>query len=229
MNYQIIINPEILKNFIDWLPDLKSDETYFCALLARNKYCKDIVHISSDKIQMKRFTTTKERMFEKIKQCECELGSYKQKQIVVPQEALAMYVTVNPRSHSKGAKYLLKHLADLLTRDYSYYNLHQEALTALHKSPGTKHFLDLDFDEVQYTDVMQIIKTQDMINLNACHILQTRGGFHLLIKLADIEENYQKTWYNKLMSLNPDITGDNFVPIPGTYQGGFVPKLVSYG
>lgn len=227
MNYQIITDEKLLKDFINWLPDLKSDETYFCALLARNKYCKDITHISTDKIQMKRFTTNKERMFEKIKQCECEVGTYKQKDIIVPQEALAMYVTVNPRSHTKGAKLLLKALADLLTKDYSHYNLHQEALTALHKSPGTKHFLDIDFDDTTPQERIQLIKTKDIINLNACSILHTRGGFHLLVKLEDIEERYQKTWYNQLMDLNPDIVGDNFIPIPGTYQGGFTPKLTS--
>ena len=66
-----------------------------------------------------------------------------------------------------------------------------------------------------------------MINKSALNVLKTRGGFHLLIKLDNISEKYSKTWYNSLTKLDGvDVKGDNMIPIPGTFQGGFVPEFI---
>jgi len=232
LNYSIIKDQVELLNFIDWLPDLEKGETYYVCLFARSKYCKDIVHISSDKQQLKRFTSDKEPLFRKIKQLECEVGTYFQKDIPIPQEALAIYISPNPRSFEKAAKNSLIKFAQKITIPYDGYNPHQEVMSEIQKAKSRGIFVNMDVDfipELTATEV-DLKGFKDMayrcINPDACKWIRTRGGFHLLVEVNKVQSQYKNTWYIDLSSIwKIDQIGDGMIPIPGCTQGNFIPRL----
>ena len=155
---------------------------------------------------------------------ECALGSYTSKDQPIPQEALALYITPNPRSMQLATKKALIRFAELITKDYNGYNPHQEVLSELQKAVARKIYFDLDFDEV---DLVKTLKeVYQHINRDAVHIVKTRGGFHLLVELAKIDKGLAKSWHQGLSSIEGcDVRGDNLLPVPGCVQGGFVPHF----
>lgn len=229
MNYKVINDETILKEFIEWLPELKSHECYYVCLFARSKYAAGITHISSDKQQLKRFTSNKEFLFEKIKQLECEVGTYKQKHNPIPQEALALYISPNPRDFEKAGKKSMIKLAELVSEDYNGWNPHQVVMSEIQKASARKVYMDLDFDMIVNSDSYEVFKEEvnSRINSDCYKVLLTRGGLHLLVELSKVDTKKYPKWYLGLTGLSGcDVRGDNLIPIPGTSQGNFTPKFI---
>lgn len=227
MNYEVIKNEKLLLDFIKWLPELAPNETYYLCLFARSKYCKDIVHIKSDKIQMKRFTADKNWMLTKIRQLEVPLGAYRQREIEIPQEALALYITANPRNLELATKNSLIKFAHLVTQPYNGYSPHAEAMSEIQKAKSRTCWVDFDFDGVDSIEIQQHVV--NWINPDAIEILITRGGCHVLVNPSKVNEEYRKTWYNGLKD-HPkcDVGKHGMIPVPGCTQGGFVPYFMTY-
>lgn len=78
MNYTVITDEPRLRGFATWLPRPCQGETYYVGVFARGKYARaaGIGTFSSDKHHCKRFTTSPDRLVEKLRQCETPLGSY---------------------------------------------------------------------------------------------------------------------------------------------------------
>lgn len=223
MNYKLITDEQELKRFIDWLPELNRDECYYIALFCRKKYTDKL---KSDKLQLKRVTCKKENIFNKIKQMECEIGSYTDKGEPIPSEAMCLYITPNPRSFEKAAKNLAKKLIDLCFNEYNGYNPQAEAMNVIQTACSRTVFMDFDFDHTTIDDLKgQIL---ECVNEECVNFVETHGGFHLLIKVDKIDAKYFKSYYNSIVKLPyADKRGDGLLPIPGTFQGGFTPRLIT--
>jgi len=63
---KVIADYDILQNFIDSLPDLLVGECYYVSLFVRKKSWKEAPLIASDKIQLRRLTTSKEGLLHKL-------------------------------------------------------------------------------------------------------------------------------------------------------------------
>ena len=237
MNYEIIKDEKILREFIEWLPDLLPSEQYYLCLFARSKYCKDITHIKSDKSQLKRFISTKDRMFDKIRQLECPVGSYKQYKsdkdnIDIPQEALALYITPNPRDLWKATMATMMKMAKCIQDTNTLANPQAEAMSEIQKSKGTTHYVDFDIDESNTGQPGTIlyglrdIRHADVVNWDAVTVLMTRGGAHLLVDPKKVQKEYANKFYKGLATF-ADQTGDGMIPVPGCTQGGFIPHFIN--
>jgi hypothetical protein len=225
-HYTIIKDMDRLRNFVEWLPDLEQHEIFYLALFARKKYCEAIKDIKTDKAQCKRFTSTKRRLVEKIRQLECPLESYSIKGITIPQEALALYISVNPRDLRAATKNGLIKLAHLITQEYNGYNPHQEIMSEIQRACSRKLWYDFDFDNVDVADTLR--QVEKIINLDCVRALETHSGFHLLVRLQAIHEEFNKTWHREMTALpGVDVRGDNLIPVPGCVQGSHVPRFIN--
>jgi hypothetical protein len=238
MNYQVIKDEQVLRDFIDWLPELQPNEKYYFCLFARNKYCKELSHIKSDKAQLKRFVTDKERMFQKIKQLEIEEGWYRQRDFPVPDAALALYMTVNPRNMMKATVNTMVKLAQSIRDQNIDMNCHAEAMSEIQKAKSRTVWVDFDFDnklapmglEGRYKDYGEYLAdvVPNFIGEGQHMILETRGGFHLLVNPDTVSSYAKNSWYQALQKLGHcDQVGDNMIPVPGCNQGLFTPHFIN--
>lgn len=227
MNYTIVQDRQILNEFIEWLPETKPNEKYYVSLLARRKYSVSN-YMLQDKLSLKRFTSDKKRLFDKIRQLEIKYGNYRfgSEDLPVPQEALALYISPNPRDLEKASKSLIQELLKKTWSTEKGYNPHSMALSEIQKSNGSVVYFDFDFDGVTIDETLP--KISEVINLDCCSLIETRGGFHVLVKISEIDSKFRKSWNPSISKLEGcDVRGTSgMIPVPGTTQGNFIPKLI---
>jgi hypothetical protein len=226
MNYQIIRDEAVLRSFIDWLPVLEESEVYYVSLLARSKYS---ALIKSDKQQLKRFTSRKEDLYNKIWQLECPVGAYSQKGEPIPQESLAIYITTNPRSMYDALFGSLTALAKTIQHQHKNANPHQEVMNEIQKSKSRSCYVDFDFDykAENFAEELKANIYEHVGQTAKVQFVETRGGYHVLIDPTTVEDPFKKSWYQRIMELaHVDQSGDQLIPIPGCTQGGFMPILL---
>ncbi len=239
MNYSIIKNEEELQRFIDIvLVDTTKEEQFYVSLLARNKWNPQ-PNWKGDQAQLKRFTSTKERLIEKIKQLEVELGRYKNNGIEIPNDNLGLYIMPNPRSLKKAQLSLLKTIANNVINNEFHDNPQAMALSEIQKNCGNKIYYDLDVD-IKTTDDNK--RTQILFDINKVVYnyfdakdviaIKTSGGYHILLKVVNAKNN---KWFKAIDDLDANLggveiemNGDNLLPIPGCVQGKFVPQLMNF-
>lgn len=227
MNYQVITDEEALRKFVDWLPELQENEKFYLSLFARKKYSQELIK-SNDKTQLRRFTSDKERLIEKIRQLELPLGRWKLKEIDAPQEALVLYIAINPRCMKKATEMMGRKCWDLMKS--KNYNLHAEAMSCIQKSKSRSCYVDFDIDDKAINiDVDWLNETLGKDNFT---VIETRGGYHILVQPEQatayrLQHFGDKNWYSIIQKKYPvDQSGDQLVPVVGTFQGGFTPRFL---
>lgn len=221
--YEVILDEKELDQFLAILPEPQEGEVFYLSLFGRHKYCPTYPNMR-DESQLHRFIAKREHIKEKIRRLECPVGSYKHNGIAVPQEAMALYIALNPRSLAKANKELLCELARRISDGDSLFNPISMATTVVHRATGRKCFADFDFDDVNPYDCQEQVK--DILSKGSYMTLKTRGGCHIIVDLR-AEQQY-KDWYKRVAALPKcDVKGtQNLTPVPGCCQGNFSPFFI---
>ena len=179
-------------------------------------------------IQRHKFLSLKPTyIFQKIKQLELEVGCYFQKEPPIPQESLALYITVNPRDMRKATMNTAMQLVRSVRDENIIMNPHQEALSEIQKTKSRTCYVDFDIDIKEEDTLTKIKNLTDGMFDETVPILETRGGYHVLIDPTKVKPGEKNSWYKTLnLGFGADQVGDQMIPLPGTYQGGFTPKFV---
>lgn len=229
MNHKIIRKERTLSNFVDWLPDLEDHECFYLCWQARRKY--DEALKANDRTQLRRFTATKKNLIQKIKEIQVEVGTFTSKDgsHVIQDESAALYITPNPRDQRVAAVKLLGQVGHALHRQGEpWKNLESLVLTEIHRAKSRSNYVIFDFDAHGphiYDGVESVF-----LNLQAVTFLRTKGGLHVLVdvKKAKALGTIHKDWFQHIsMIADCDQKGDLMIPVPGTCQGGFVPRFVN--
>lgn len=240
--YQIIKDEERLVEFINWLPDLQENETFYLSLFCRKKYVPQEGFVkSNDKTQLKRFTANKQNMIDKIRQLEIPVGRYKLKEVVAPQEGLVLYIMPNPRCMKKATLEMGKKCWDLHISNG--FNLHQEAMSCIQRSKSYGFVIDFDIDtkdvDLKLLDDIFLPMQNSKFPNKPYSILETKGGYHILVypqmatayKRAWNAQSSVQTpldWYSQITETFPvDQSADQMLPVPGCVQSDFIPKFIT--
>jgi len=231
-NYEILYDEDMALSFInEVMYPLKQDEWFYGCLFARKKYAPELVK-SNDRTQLNRFIVNKkEHIVPKVKRMEIPLGGWMLKDHEVPKEALVFYINPNPRDMKKAVRTLGKKCWSLTEGNGS--SVVREAYSAVQQSRGTGSFLTIDVDGEGLKKDTLFGKMSDILDdsgIEKCHIIETRGGYHLLIDNKLITDSKVKSFIIKELKREglADKVGDMLSPMPGTIQGGFPVRLIAY-
>lgn len=218
--YEIIQDEALLEEFLDWLPECGEGEQFLVSLFSRKKYCPELSWVRSDKMQLVRKTSKKERLKNKLRQMEVPIGAYTNGDNIVPQDSLVAYISPNPRDLWRANFRSLCKLSKVIEGNNTLANPQQEVMSEIQRTCSNKRFITFDLDskdENLLEEAMKIVGFQ-------CDVTQTRGGFHIFVHKDKIKNHPDKKWYPKLAEIC-DVCGDELTPIVGCCQGGFVPKF----
>lgn len=229
MTYKLIADEKVFDEYIEnFLLPCEPHERYYVAVLARKKYTTSVV--LSDKVQLKRFSADNKWLKSKLRQTELPFGLYKDGDTVIPQEALAVYISVCPCDNRVAAASLGSSIYNLLLTN-KVFDLNSEALNHLQVS-GNGKIKDFDYDfktDEEKSHFMGAIVPELKVFFgdyaDSVYVLETRGGCHIQVVCRNIPHSLP--WDSKLKSLpNMDTKAKpKLCPIPGCFQGDYIPRI----
>jgi hypothetical protein len=188
-------------------------------LQARRKYNKELkkdCFITTNTF----FKASPSYFLNRIKRYEVEVGSYKDHDKEIPEDCFAIYSSTNPCSGKKSVGKFVEECVQSFIQDKKriFEHPHRELDSFIMSTNERVNILTMDIDcKEDYKEVKEFLITE---NIPTLAVIETRGGYHVLVKPDNNISKLQKKFGGKIQIKNL------YCPIPGTLQGGFPVRFV---
>lgn len=212
--------------------------------IARRKYHKPL-HPAQVTLSSTIFQPHKgcERFVSMLRRYEVQDGVFvDDKDAPIPGHAIVLYATINPMDELKGYMELQRTLNERLydmARGVSAvppFNVYSAYKSALHKCPKNR-FTKYDVDTKKEEHIARLRTLCRDHNITFHLVVETCNGYHVIISNAtgythDKAGNVARKTLREFVQANSDWVSKEksgaLVVVPGTYQGGFLTRLVNW-
>lgn len=247
---KLIYSEEELKKFFELVvPPLQRDEVYFLSLSARNKYLTDEERkeVGLSRTEMFSRTIIRQQDFDyflrKLRRLECDERGYTTRtNIPIPNKTIVVYFNVNPSSMVKAYNKFItevnNQIVELISTigknhetKYDYLaRLDLKLMKFVQNTPSKKHYIDIDFDIDKVKEYKYLVQYVNFLKDNKIeyYIIETNGGYHVLIKRDTITCNFHPLVkdLDYLVKKEIVVNQNAMIPLPGCFCGGFKVKMV---
>lgn len=213
------------------------ERVFLTYMATKKKYCDRLSNNGCFKRTVLRYEDEgpQKKLVNAIRNYEIPLGTYKDQRTrnPIPQEALALYTSVNPRNAIHATQSLTSDILDKAFSDEKKYFSHvdQQFKNKLQKY-AVKQYIGIDLD-TKDEEIYKQIMTDITEYVNVYVVIETRGGYHIIIPKRELQRttnglsagHFLYTRLSEKYEEIDKISSDLFSPIPGTYQGGFPVKF----
>ena len=241
---------ELEKFFNLILKPLEKDEVYFLSLSARNKYLTPEERVEYDlgRTEMMMRKLVKEYSFpaflRTVRSYEIETGISGRGFKTLPQKCIAVYANINVCSGKKALQEFDQNMNTIIfsmDRDAGAVEnlryLDTELLNCFQRSRGASTWLDIDFDSPDKdfgVDCVNVLIKDLTEHKVENHVVETRSGYHVLVKRADLNYNYTETVKGLDQAMKhrfPEkaevvVNKNEMCPIPGVLSAGFEVRMI---
>lgn len=232
------------------LKRLENDEVYFVSLSARNKYLTPEERQEYDLGRTEMFgrklikTNEFEDFLRVVKSYELEDGWSGRGFKTLPQKCIAVYANINVASGKKALQEFYTNMNTILfnmDRDKGAVEnlryLDTELLNCFQRSRGARTWIDVDFDSPDKNFGIDCVNVliKDLVEHNVeSHVIETRSGYHVLIKREQLNYNYTETVKGLDVAMKhqfPEkaevvVNKNEMVPLPGVLSAGFEVRMI---
>jgi hypothetical protein len=235
MTYQFIVDEVEVRKFYKHHLSKYADSKYLSFIIipiARRKYW-DKLSVSQFTVNTKLQSTREDEdnFVQEIRKYEVKEGLYNDNGVPIPRDAFGFYITANPMNELKGyflfQKEINGYIEQMVSRnEVPHFKMMSVYKSCLHKCPENDYVkLDVDTKDYEHIDELkQLFKKHGIVP----HlVIESRGGYHVVLEKKKLGKEH-KTLYDFCTANETWVTVEKnpLLVIPGTAQGGFVPRII---